>query len=207
DDDTQVKGERIVRGDEDEPAEEATPAPASAPPTTTTPPTATPPPPGAPTATAPPAVAAPVPTVDPAPIRVVRVVETGLDDLPVATQESRAGDNTISFVWDESAGGIAGATSGTRFGGGDGSELLTDLTSEPGAIVNRITLRNTAETTRLRVRGRLVHEVFDGSRLVARLRSAPIDVVLSPAGEVVARFSYLVPAGAYTVQASFESTA
>ncbi|MDQ3915378.1 MAG: DUF11 domain-containing protein [Actinomycetota bacterium] len=211
DDDTQVKGERIVRGDEGDAGDDATAAPASAPPPATAEPSATPPPPVAPaTTTPPPVVAAPAtdaaPAADPAPIRMVQIVKTGLEDLPVETQSSRAGDNTVSFGWDEAAGGITFASSGTRFTGDEGSELLTDVAADAGAIVNRITLRNTAEATRLRVPGRLVHEVYDGSRLVARLRSAPLDVVLAPGGEVVARFSYLVPAGDYTVHAAFEST-
>ncbi|HEV2754173.1 MAG TPA: hypothetical protein VG318_00150 [Actinomycetota bacterium] len=207
DDDTQVKGERIVRGD----GGEATAAPASASPAAsalpTAPPTATPPPPpAAPVATATPAVvAAATDAPDAAPIRSVTVVTTELEDLPVETQASRDGDNTVSFGWDEAAGGITAATSGRRLTADAGSELLTDLTTQNGAIVNRLTLRNTAEATRLRVQGRLVHEVYDGDRLVARLRSAPLDVVLSPGGAVAARFSYLVPTGDYTVHAAFEA--
>lgn len=211
--DPRVKGERIVRGDED-----ATPVPSAPPgrtrpsptpaPATATPATATPAPPTA--TTAPPAVAAPatappVVPADPEPIRVVEVVRVGLADLPVETLGSRAGDNTVSFGWEEGTG-ITAATSGTRFVRDDGSELLTDLTTAGGAIVNRIELGNTHDAARLKVEGRLVHEVYSGSRLVARLRSAPIDVVLAPGGTVVARFEYLVPTGDYTVQASFESS-
>lgn len=214
DDDTRVKGERIVRGEDEDQADDTSAPSAPASPAATAPPTAAPtssppPPPAAPTATPPPAVAAPAvdpaPAPDPAPIRTVRVVTTELEDLPVATQTSRDGDNTVSFGWDEAAGGITSATSGRRFTGGGASELLTDLTTDGGALVNRLTLRNTAEATRLRVDGRLVHEVYAGTRLVARLRSAPIDVVLAPGGEVVARFSYLVPTGDYTVLAAFEA--
>ncbi|MFN2588217.1 MAG: hypothetical protein ABR613_08870 [Actinomycetota bacterium] len=207
DEETEVKGERIVRG-EDEGDDPGTPAPTSPP--ASPPPTATPPPPTTAPPTAPPAVAAPATEsapADAAPVRVVRTVETELEDLPVETQASRRGDNTISFAWDEAAGGITAASSGTRFDADEGSELLVDLTTARGAIVNRITLRNTAEAKRLAVRGRLVHEVYEGARLVARLRSSPIDVVLAPGGEVVARFSYLVPAGQYSILVSFESTA
>ena len=207
--DPQVKGERIVRGEEDEEStaaptrtpEATPPAPPTAPPATATP--------VAPPATsAPPVVAAPTapPTdaPDPEPVRVVEVVHIGLADLPVQTLESRGGDNTVSFGWDEAAG-ITSATSGTRFVRGRGSELETDLTAGDGAIVNRLTLTNTHDAARLEVRGRLVHEVYSGGGLVARLRSAPIDVVLAPGGSVVARFSYLVPTGDYTVEASLES--
>jgi uncharacterized repeat protein (TIGR01451 family) len=212
--DPRVKGERIVRGDEDATAEPtappATTRPTAAPSATPAPATATP---AAPPATSvPPAVAAPAtapPVVtaapDPEPVRVVEVVRVGLEDLPVETLGSRAGDNTVSFGWDETAG-ITSATSGTRFVRGGGSELLTNLTTAGGAIVNRIELTNTHDAARLKVDGRLVHEVYSGSRLVARLRSAPIDVVLAPGGSVVARFSYLVPTGDYTVHASFESS-
>jgi hypothetical protein len=152
------------------------------------------------------APATPPAPADSAPVRVVRVVTTELEDLPVETQESRAGDNTISFGWDEAAGGVTSASSGTRFVRGRGSELLTDLSSSADEIVNRLTLRNTLEATRLAVKGRLVHEVYSGGRLVARLRSEPIDVVLAPGGEVVARFSYLLPTGDYVVQAAFEAS-
>lgn len=199
DGDARVKGERIVRGRDSE-DETATPVP-TAPPAASPAPTAP-----APIATAPPLVAAPVPSpVDPEPIRVVEIVRTGLEDLPVETLGSRPGDNTITFGWDEAAGGITSASSGTRFVRGRGSDLLTDLSTAGGAIVNRMTLRNTHEAVRLHVQGRLVHEVYEGDRLVARLRSEPIDVVLSPGGEVAARFSYLLPAGQYTVEAAFES--
>ncbi|MDQ3981902.1 MAG: hypothetical protein M3271_04390, partial [Actinomycetota bacterium] len=136
----------------------------------------------------------------------VRVVTTELDDLPVTSQGSRAGDNTISFGWDEAAGGVTSASSGRRLVRGATSELLTDLASRGGAIVNELTLRNTAEAARVSVEGRLVHEVYSGSKLVARLKSEPIDVVLAPGGEVVARFSYLLPAGDYMVQAAFEAS-
>ena len=205
----QVKGERIVRGDEDE---DATPAPSRAPEATARPtpaPTETPAPASPPaTATPPPVVAAPAttaPVEDPEPIRVVEIVRTELEDLPVETLGSRAGDNTIAFSWDESAG-IVGASSGTRFVRGSGSELFTDLTEGDGSIVNEMTLRNTHEAVRLAVRGRLVHEVFSGGRLVARLRSAPIDLVLAPGGSVSARFAYLVPGGDYAVESAFEAS-
>jgi uncharacterized repeat protein (TIGR01451 family) len=202
-----VKGERIVRGESPEPEAE-TPVPATPPPSPTA--TATAAPTAPPTTTTPPPVVAAPPTapvpVDPAPVRVVRVVTTELEDLPVETQESRDGDNTISFGWDEAAGGVTSASSGTRFVRGSGSELLTDLSSNGGAIVNRLTLRNTREAARLSVEGRLVHEVYSGSTLVARLRSEPVDVVLAPGGAVVARFSYLLPAGDYVVQTSFEAS-
>lgn len=209
DEDARVKGERIVRGDEDG----ATPAPSAPPETTSVPPTAppaataTPAPPVA--TTAPPAVAAP--TAPPAtgapaePVRVVEIVRVGLEDLPVETLDSRDGDNTISFGWDESSG-ITAASSGTRFVRDGSSELLTDLTTGDGAIENRITLSNTRDAARLSVQGRLVHEVYSNGRLVARLRSAPIDLVLDPGGSVVARFSYLLPTGDYVVHASFESS-
>ncbi|HEX2057624.1 MAG TPA: hypothetical protein VHI71_04565 [Actinomycetota bacterium] len=207
DGDARVKGERIVRGDED-----ATPRPTAAPTSTPRPtapptPTTTPAPPPS-TATPPPVVAAPAtpPVVDdPEPIRVVEIVRTELEDLPVETLDSRAGDNTISFAWDETAG-ITGASSGTRFVRGSGSELFTDLTESDGSIVNEMTLRNANDMARLEVQGRLVHEVFSGGRLVARLRSNPIDVVLSPGGSVSARFSYLLPTGGYVVQATFEAS-
>jgi uncharacterized repeat protein (TIGR01451 family) len=205
---TRVKGERIVRGEGDAGAETAAPtdAPAATPPPTA-PPATGPPTTVAPTATPPPVVAAPTapPPADAGPVRVVRVVRTELEDLPVEDLESRDGDNTISFGWDEAAG-ITSASSGTRFVRGGGSELFTDLSEEEGRISNRMTLRNTAEAARLRVRGRLVHEVYQGARLVARLRSDPIDVVLAPGGEVAARFSYLLPTGDYTVQAAFVSS-
>ncbi|MDQ4125838.1 MAG: hypothetical protein M3134_09590, partial [Actinomycetota bacterium] len=141
----------------------------------------------------------------PEPVRVVEIVRIGLEDLPVETLGSRAGDNTVSFGWDESAG-ITAASSGTRFVRGAGAELLTDLTTDDGSIVNRLTLTNTHDAARLEVRGRLVHEVYSGGRLVARLRSAAIDEVLAPGGSVVARFSYLVPTGDYVVEAHFESS-
>jgi hypothetical protein len=72
--------------------------------------------------------------------------------------------------------------------------------------VNRLTLTNTHDDVRLEVKGRLVHDLYSGSRRVARLRSAPIDEVLAPGGSVVARFSYLVPTGDYVVVARFESS-
>ena len=209
DEEARVKGERIVRGEDEDEDPPATPAPTPVPPATPAP-SATPAPPVAPaTATPPPVVAAPAtgaaPAPDPAPLRVVRVVETTLEDLPVQTQGSRTGNNTVSFGWDEAAGGITSATSGTRFVRDGSSDLFTDLTAEDGTVVNRITLRNLEEATRLRVHGRLVHEVYEGTRLVARLRSEPLDVVLAPGGQVSASFSFLVPTGQYTVQAAFES--
>lgn len=205
-----VKGERIVRGEDGEATAAPTEPPATTPPATSAPATATP---VAPPATsAPPAVVA-APTAPPAatdapapdPVRVVEIVRIGLEDLPVETLGSRAGDNTVSFGWDESAG-ITAASSGTRFVRGAGAELLTDLTSDDGSIVNRLTLTNTHDDARLEVKGRLVHEVYSGGRLVARLRSAAIDEVLAPGGSVVARFSYLVPTGDYVVEAHFESS-
>ena len=205
----QVKGERIVRGEDGQATAAPTDAPATTPPATTPPPVATPAPPAA--TSAPPVVAAPTaPPVatgapDPEPVKVVEIVRIGLEDLPVESLESRDGDNTVSFVWDESAG-ITGASSGTRFVRGSGAELLTDLTTHDGAIVNRLTLTNTHDDVRLEVEGRLVHEVYSGSRLVARLRSAPIDEVLAPGGSVTARFSYLVPTGDYVVRAHFEAS-
>lgn len=210
DEDARVKGERIVRGEEDEATAAPTEPPSTTPPATTpAPPTASP---VAPPATsAPPVVAAPTaPPVatdppDAGPVRVVEVIRIGLEDLPVETLGSRDGDNTISFGWDE-ATGITSASSGTRFVRGSGAELMTDLTTGDGAIVNRLTLTNTHDDKRLDVEGRLVHEVYSGSRLVARLRSAPIDEVLAPGGSVVARFSYLVPTGDYVVEAHFESS-
>ncbi|MDQ3956716.1 MAG: hypothetical protein M3273_00170, partial [Actinomycetota bacterium] len=108
--------------------------------------------------------------------------------------------------WDEPSREILGATSGTRFVEDSSTELLTDLTTRDGTIVNRVVLRNTASATRLGVKGRFVHEVFDGSHLVARLRSAPVDVVLSPGGTVSGTFSYLLPTGDYTIQTAFESS-
>lgn len=211
--DAQVKGERIVRGEEDEddstpaPTAPSTPAPpATAPPAATATPTAPPP------ATAPAVVAAPTappatapPAVDPEPVRVVEIIRIGLEDLPVETLGSRGGDNTVSFGWEEGTG-VTAATSGTRFVRGNGSELLTDLTSGHGKITNRITLTNTHDAARLHVDGRILHEVYSDGRLVARLRSAPYDEVLAPGGSVVARFSYLVPTGDYVVQASFEAS-
>jgi uncharacterized repeat protein (TIGR01451 family) len=205
-----VKGERIVRGDGEATAEPTEPP-------STTPPVPTSAPPGptptdAPATSAPPAVAAPsappaaTAPAEPKPVRVVEVVRIGLEDLPIETLDSRAGDNTVSFGWDESAGGISAASSGTRFVRGGGAELLTDLTTKDGAIVNRLTLTNTHDDVRLYVRGRLVHEVYSGGRLVARLRSSPIDEVLSPGGSVVASFSYLVPTGDYGVEARFVSS-
>lgn len=209
-----VKGERIVRGEDGEPTDAPTDAPATAPPSATpAPPTATPVAPPATSAppvvaapTAPPAATAP-PVTEPnlEPIRVVEVVSIGLEDLPVQTLASRDGENTVSFGWEEGTG-ITAASSGTRFVRGAGAELLTDLTTDDGAIVNRLTLTNTHEAARLEVKGRLIHEVYSGGRLVARLRSAPIDEVLAPGGSVVARFSYLVPTGDYVVEARFESS-
>lgn len=203
--DARVKGERITRGDEEEetpaPTDAPTPAPSGSP-EPAAPPATLPPPPSvvaAPTATAPP--------VDSAPVRVVRVVRIGVDDLEIDTLDSRPGDNTISFGWDEGAGAITGATSGVRLVGGVSSELLTDLGTESGSIVNVETLRNTAEDRRLHVDGRLVHEVFEDGRLVATLRSERLDVILAPGGLVEAEFSYLLPTGHYVVQASFESRA
>lgn len=211
DQEPRVKGERIVRGgEEDEATAAPTDPPTTTPPSTPAPATATP---VAPPATsAPPAVVA-APTAPPAtdapepePVRVVEIVRIGLEDLPVQTLGSRAGDNTVSFGWDESLGGITAASSGTRFVRGSGAELLTDLTTDDGSIVNRLTLTNTHDDARLHVKGRLVHEVYSGGRLVARLRSAAIDEVFAPGGSVVARFSYLVPTGDYVVEAHFESS-
>ena len=208
-----VKGERIVRGEDGEATAAPTDAPSTPAPPAATPAPATATPVASPPTSAPPVVAAPptAPPVatnapEPEPVRVVDIVRIGLEDLPVETLGSRAGDNTVSFGWDESAGGITSASSGTRVVRGAGSELLTDLTTEKGAIVNSLTLTNTHDDARLDVEGRLVHEVYSGGRLVARLRSAPIDEVLAPGGSVVARFSYLVPAGDYVVEAHFESS-
>lgn len=205
-----VKGERIVRGGDDD----ATPAPTSAPATpspaaTPVPATAAPtapPPSGDPVVAAPSSAEPPAPEPEPEPVRVVEVVRIGLEDLPVEELASRTGDNTVSFGWDEGAGGITSASSGTRFVRDRGSDLLTDLTTSDGAIVNRLTLTNTHDDVRLAVDGRLVHEVYSGGRLVARLRSAPIDATLSPGGSLTARFEFLVPTGDYVVESSFESS-
>lgn len=206
--DAEVKGERITRGDdEDERTPDPTSPPSTSPPNTTSAP-ATASPVAPPATAAPPVVAAPTtPPVapDPEPVRVVEVVRVGLEDLPVETLASRDSDNTVSFSWDE-AFGIVGATSGTRHVRGNDAELLTDLTTADGKITNQITLTSALEDERLRVQGRIVHEVYSGGRLVARLRSAPIDEVLAPRGSVVARFSYLVPTGDYTIEAAFESS-
>lgn len=213
DGEARVKGERIVRGDDGEVTAAPTAPPATTSPAETpAPPTATAPPTAPPATSAPPVVAAPTappvatqaPSVEP--VRVVEIVRIGLEDLPVESLDSRDGNNTVSFGWDETAGGITAATSGTRFVRAAGSELMTDLTTDDGAIVNRLTLTNTHDDVRLEVKGRLVHDLYSGSRLVARLRSAPIDEVLSPGGSVVANFSYLVPTGDYTVTARFESS-
>ncbi len=138
------------------------------------------------------------------PERVVEIVTVQAEDLPIVDQGSRPGDNVVNYEWDDTAGEITQATSGRRFSADQPVELLSSLGSGGGALVTEVTLTNLDRDHRLRVEGRFVLEITDGSTSTT-LTSEAVSVVLNPDGSASAEFEYRLPSGAYANSVSFRA--
>jgi hypothetical protein len=156
-------------------------------------------------------VAAPVPAPAVPEVELVRrveVVEITADDLPVRTLGPVEGANTLTYLWNDEDGEIEQAASSLRVTPGATAEVQSSLAvgdiAPDGNLQVTLTLTNQLPNERLEVQGRLVQEIFDSSGLVARLESERLDVVLNPGGSVTAEFFYRIPTEDYTVEASFE---
>ncbi len=136
-------------------------------------------------------------------VRRVRVVEVGLGDFPINDLESRAADNVVTYVWKDPK--VVSAASSTRFTPDADVEMMMTVSTEGGAIDVSVVIRNITTDERVRVDGRIVHEVTDDAGRGGRLVSDPIDKVLSPGGETTVHFSYVLPDGNYTATAAFEA--
>jgi hypothetical protein len=134
----------------------------------------------------------------------VRTITVTAAALPVITLGPTEGDNSLSYEWDESSTSFVSAASSRQVIRGARVELLTELSSEPGAIAVHVTLRNLTTHMRVAVRGRMTHEVFGSAGLVARFVSDSIDTVLNPNGSTTVGFTYLLPTGQYTTRSAFE---
>lgn len=137
-------------------------------------------------------------------VREVEVVEVPVESLPQDVLQTRPADNTVTLEWSE-ASGIRSAASSVLISPDTGVEMLTSVSEGAGRTIHvDVTLRNTAPATRITVRGRILHQV-SGQGGGATLRSEPLDVVLNPGGEASEEFSYLLPAGSYTLQSLFQA--
>ena len=139
------------------------------------------------------------------PVEVVtrRVVEVVPVERPVVSQETRSGDNSISFQWDADAREVITATSGTSFSN-QPSTLTTSLDFDARGLASDITLINSGDDL-LRVDGHFELDVISGGNVIARLRSEGVDVVLRKQGRATVAFEYLLPSGDYTTHARFEA--
>ncbi|HEV3472785.1 MAG TPA: hypothetical protein VG408_06210 [Actinomycetota bacterium] len=118
--------------------------------------------------------------------------------------ESRDGDNTIYFRWDQDTRRVVAAESSRMIVADAPVEILTGLRDGARKIAMRAVIRNVSEDSVMRVDGRLVHKVWDDSgELIRRLRSRALDLVLSPGEQIRTRFSYLLPSGRYSARTDF----
>ena len=140
-------------------------------------------------------------------VRRVRVVTVTAADLPTDTLQSRAGDNVVTYEWDEAQSQIKSAASSLTVVSGAPVEILTELSARRGAIGVRIVLRNLSTERRLAVNGRIVLDVLAADGPIAQLQSGPINEVLNPRGETTATFTYLLPTGSYRVRSAFTKQA
>ena len=126
-------------------------------------------------------------------------------DLETAELESRDGDNFVTVDWIE-GDRIAAAASSTFFQKDAPVEIQSTVEDRNGALHMDVTLTNIQESTKLIVKGNLVHTITgaDGSK-VAVVRSDPYDLELNPGGTVQAHFSYLLPTGSYSMTSAFEA--
>ena len=145
----------------------------------------------------------PVPTTEPGLVPTYRRVVVQVPGQEVSTQESRATENSLSFVWDESARAVTQATSSIMIVPGATSRMTVSLGGDADGLLARIALENTSDQP-LHVDGTMTLEVWDGSELVATLTAEPIDVVLEPDGTAEATYRYLLPTGEYSLSGLFE---
>ena len=145
----------------------------------------------------------PVATTEPGLVPSYRRVVVQVPGEEVATQESRATENSLSFAWDEPARTVTQATSSIMIVTGATSRMTVGLGGDAEGLLTEIALENTSAEP-LRVDGTMTLEVWDGSELVATLTAEPIDVVLEPGGIAEAIYRYLLPAGEYSLTGTFE---
>lgn len=151
----------------------------------------------------PPVVTSPIPPDDgPATVTSFEVITIAPEPLPVVTLPSVAGENTLTFEWDESTRAI-GAAASSRIIRDTPASVLTELSTGPGPI-NTVAVLTNESDQRLAVHGQLLLRV-SGAAGSTELASDRIDAILEPGGVVTAPFSYLLPSGSYTATAVFEA--
>lgn len=121
---------------------------------------------------------------------------------PTERLGSRSGDNLASLSI--SASGEPTVASSRMITAGATEELLVSAGGGGDAITSTVTLRNLADR-RLEVKGVLVLSITSGAGSASELTSRPIDVVLEPGGETSAEFSFLLPAGDYSLTGAFRA--
>lgn len=116
---------------------------------------------------------------------------------------SIAGDNALTFTWDEAGHEVTTATSSRTFD----PDAITSLEvrQEVGRTLSSPVVLTNVSDGDVQVTGRLTL-TLSGSAGAVTLTSSSIDEVLAPGGSVTAGFGYLLPSGTYSVTASFEGS-
>lgn len=127
------------------------------------------------------------------------------DDLASIRLESRSGDNTVTYSWEDSPPELASATSSSLITPGAVARLTSALEQDGSGMHATVTLANTSDDTVVEVDGRIVYEVWEEQGLVARLASDTIRTTLLPGGEVGVGFVYALPTGSYRAESSFQA--
>jgi uncharacterized repeat protein (TIGR01451 family) len=138
-------------------------------------------------------------------VPVVEVVEVSVPVPDPSELGPVAGDNTISYTWDEAEREITAAASGRILRPDATTSLLAGLSVQAPFIGVDVELTNTG-SDQVRANGTLVLSITDSAGgLVTTLESRAIDEILGPGDSVSARFSYALPTGDYLSTATFEA--
>ena len=135
-------------------------------------------------------------------VREVRTIRVPVSTLPVTEVGATAGDNAISLEWSE-AGGLQSALSSILFSPDAPLSLRTALTADGKKITVEIALRNERADRRVKVEGRILHEISGLAGGPKTLTSEPISIVLAPGAVSVETFVYTLPTGSYSLTSRF----
>jgi hypothetical protein len=137
-------------------------------------------------------------------VPVVDVVEVSVPAPDPQPLGPVAGDNTITYTWDEAQREITGAASGRILRPDATTSLLAGLSVQEPFIGVDVELANSSSEA-VRASGTLVLSITDSAGgIITRLESRSIDETLDPGDSVSARFSYALPSGEYVSVATFE---
>lgn len=129
----------------------------------------------------------------------------GAHDSQTRTLASYEGDNTIFLKWNGRRRRAVEATSSRRLTADQKIELLTRLVDGKGRIVMRAVLKNISKDDSYRIRGRLVHRVFRENEAVRAIRTRVFRLVLRPGDKIVARYSYGLRTGEYSIRTDYDT--